>query len=267
MISCDLMGGLGNQLFQIFATISYSIDTKKDFSFERKEILGEKGNTPRQTYWRNLLSNLDKHLLSISNKTLLHESGFRYTNLPTVEGNVELRGYFQSHKYFEHNYQQIRNLLNIERFLPELKDHYNCISMHFRIGDYKKIQHCHPLMPKEYYEKAISYIVQKDSIKRVLYFHEEKDVEDVNNIIKYLEGKFPSISFIKTVEIEDWKQLLSMSRCKHNIIANSTFSWFGAYFNDNKEKIVCYPNKWFGPAINNDTTDLFPNEWVKIPLV
>jgi len=54
-----------------------------------------------------------------------------------------------------------------------------------------------------------------------------------------------------------------MSCCDHNIIANSTFSWWGAYFNNNKEKIVCYPDKWFGPKnANLNTKDLFPENWI-----
>ena len=55
-----------------------------------------------------------------------------------------------------------------------------------------------------------------------------------------------------------------MSCCTHNIIANSTFSWWSGYLNENKEKIICYPNTWFGPELTKDTRDLFPNEWVKI---
>ena len=56
-----------------------------------------------------------------------------------------------------------------------------------------------------------------------------------------------------------------MSLCQHNIVANSSFSWWGAYFNQNPSKIVTYPSKWFGPAHgNNKTDDLFPESWVKI---
>jgi hypothetical protein len=65
--------------------------------------------------------------------------------------------------------------------------------------------------------------------------------------------------------LEDWEQMLLMSLCNHNIIANSTFSWWGAYLNDNPGKIVCYPEHWFMPEVKKDVTDLFEEDWIKIP--
>ena len=58
--------------------------------------------------------------------------------------------------------------------------------------------------------------------------------------------------------------MLLMSNCNHNLIANSTFSWWGAYFNSNTERKVCYPSVWFGPECRNSTRDLFPENWVKV---
>ena len=67
------------------------------------------------------------------------------------------------------------------------------------------------------------------------------------------------------LEAEDWAQMLLMSGCDHNIIANSSFSWWSAYLNQNKNKVVCYPDKWFGPAMGNKIMgDLFPANWNRV---
>jgi len=156
----------------------------------------------------------------------------------------------------------------IKREIDVLHDDHHKVSMHFRLGDYKNIQHMHPLMKYEYYERAIERIVEKRSDKKIkiLYFCEKIDNEEVNAHILKLREKFPFLYFIKIDdELPDWKQMLIMSCCNDNIIANSTFSWWGAYFNDNTNKIVCYPANWFGPSLcHNDTSDLCPSKWTKI---
>ena len=125
----------------------------------------------------------------------------------------------------------------------------------------------HPLMKYEYYERAIERIMENRSDKKikVLYFCEKIDNEEVNAHISKLQEKFPSILFIKIDdELPDWKQMLIMSCCHDNIIANSTFSWWGAYFNQNSDKMVCFPSIWFGPSATHDVSDLFPMTWIKI---
>jgi hypothetical protein len=148
----------------------------------------------------------------------------------------------------------------------------NKISMHFRLGDYKKIQHVHPLATYEYYERALNNILTTDNnvnninnINKVLYFCEDDDEQDVLVTIYKLKEKFTTCEFERGDNtLKDWEQMLLMSLCKHNIIANSSFSWWGAYFNSNKDKIVCYPSKWFGDSIGHNTKDLCPEEWLKI---
>tara|TARA_Y100000817_G_C16715232_1_gene481137 strand:+ start:518 stop:844 length:327 start_codon:yes stop_codon:yes gene_type:complete len=105
-----------------------------------------------------------------------------------------------------------------------------------------------------------------DNPIRIYYYYEKQDEDRVLNSIETLVNEYPMIDFRACCDgLEDWEQMLAMSLCDHNIIANSTFSWWGAYLNDNADKIVCYPESWFGPALpNHDTKDLFPKEWVKI---
>ena len=100
--------------------------------------------------------------------------------------------------------------------------------------------------------------------EELIYFFQNEDEDIVNNNISILHEKFPKITFIKRPnDLEDWEELLYMSCCHHHIIANSTFSWWGAFFNP-RQKIVCYPSKWFGKKVNHDTKDLFPENWIKI---
>ena len=146
----------------------------------------------------------------------------------------------------------------------------NCISLHFRIGDYvlPQFKDAHPLMPLNYYINAINKILLgKVSQKwNVLYFCQKQDNNTVEKKITILKEKFPQLTFIKASdEKEDWEQMLMMSCCEHNIIANSSFSWWGAYFNGNKDKIVCYPSVWFGTKLaDKDTSDLCPDSWISI---
>jgi len=284
MITCYLMGGLGNQLFQICTTISYAINYKINFKFNNCEFTGGVGKTiKRDTYWENLLYKLKPFL--ISNKDFpqlktIKEKHFAYSNLDlsTVSSeNICLYGYFQSYKYFQQSYHTICRLLDINKQKENVIHLYNdltksnfeynkTVSLHFRLGDYKKITEVHPIMPYEYYKNALQHIITNDStISNILYFCEEEDIPDVEIIINKLKDDYCSIHFERmNNNLKDWQQMLLMSCCKHNIIANSSFSWWGAYFNTFSEKIVCYPSLWFGADVKNDTKDLFPNGWKKI---
>lgn len=278
MITCNLMGGLGNQLFQIFTTISCAINTKQKFAFIDVDKLGGGQTIIRPTYWDNFLSKLKIFTTKTFPKlTIVRENGFRYNSLNLLQyqgQNLCLYGYFQSYKYFVNNFQVICRMIGLEELkqkvvpIANINQDYldTAISIHFRLGDYKKIQHFHPIMPFEYYKNSIALIQTKDtSIKNVLYFHEQEDILDVNETIKKLKDVFPDTTFIGiSNDLIDWEQMILMSCCKHNVIANSSFSWWGAYFNTNPDKIVCYPSLWFGESAGHDTSDLCPEEWNKI---
>ena len=282
MITCKLMGGLGNQLFQIFTTISYAMDNNCSFFFKNDKVLHENENTTtRYTYWNSFLKKISPYLSDNDGFSKLYkEPSFRYSKINNVVNHNEillLYGYFQSPMYFEHNVSKILSFLNIaelkktiynlvitQNITPEFLS--KAVSLHFRMGDYKKLQEYHPLMTIDYYKNSINYLCDKlDFTPNILYFCEDQDVEDVDIMISVLKNEFPNIKFQRAFnKLVDWHQLLLMSLCKHNIIANSSFSWWGAYLNDEPNKIVCYPSLWFGKKVEHNVVDIFPIRWVKI---
>ena len=285
MLTCKLRGGLGNQLFQIFATISYAIKSYVPFAFLNVETLGGgEGTTQRHTYWNSLFHKLSPFLKnSFPQLKYVNENGFQYNSFNPqffMANDSCLNGYFQSYKYFQQYYNQIYSLLDIAKqkkdVLKKIEDINslmnasflnNTISLHFRMGDYKRIQHVHPIMTVNYYTRCLEFIKQKlpNEMFNILYFCEDEDINDVSTIIEKLSSAFPQYTFVRASNLlADWEQLLLMSCCSHNIIANSSFSWWGAGLNSNTEKIVCYPSVWFGPNVGHNTSDLCPPKWTKI---
>uniref|UniRef100_A0A6C0JGB9 Glycosyl transferase family 11 n=1 Tax=viral metagenome TaxID=1070528 RepID=A0A6C0JGB9_9ZZZZ len=285
-VSCYLMGGLGNQLFQIFTTMAYSMQNRIKTVFPYSDVLTV--GIERPTYWNSFLKNLVEFTTANSGNNLsnddlyqypvIREPHHHYFKLPTqdlVQDNTILFGYYQSHKYFENEKDALFSFIELRKQQIAVKNEFSSyfdndchtISMHFRLGDYKEKQDYHPIMPYEYYENALFNIlcfqINRPFLPyRVLYFCESEDNDIVSSHIESLKTKYSAIEFVKVDDkIEDWKQLLLMSCCENNIIANSSFSWWAGYFNQNKDKFVCYPHVWFGPKANNILDDMFPIEW------
>jgi len=282
-VTCVLMGGLGNQLFQIFTTIAYGLKINCEIIFPYSETL-EIGIT-RITYWNTFLSCIRKYTTLIDNRftnnelmsfPLYKEDNFHYEELPQnpyLKQNLLLFGYFQSYKYFEQYKNEIFSMIKLKTHQENMEYLYSqyfdnqSISMHFRLGDYKYVQDIHPILPYDYYCNALRHILscRKQISYRVLYFCEKDDIIEVSDTISKLMKEFRNVEFIKVDDtIDDWQQMLIMSCCNDNIIANSSFSWWGSYFNQKENKIVCYPSQWFGDSSCNDTVDLFPSDWKKI---
>ena len=262
-LSCILYGGLGNQIFQIMATIAYSIKHNLDFQFHYSTYLGK-----RSTYWSSFLFRLAQFT-----NTDLDYTGFQriteteYINPPT--NNIVLDGYFQSPRFFVDQEASIFKMIGIDEHRNLIKEKYtiddNSISIHFRRGDYKSLPDCHLILPDDYYAEAIYYILTQDaSISRIYYYCEDEDLLDIEPIIADLLTLFSGITMTRIKADADWEEMVCMSCSTHNIIANSSFSWWGAYFNMNRDKIVCYPAQWFGPLIQKDVADMFPEDWIKI---
>jgi hypothetical protein len=294
MLTCNLQGGLGNQLFQIFTTIALSLKTNQSFFFINKHKLtsdtaAENGVTVRYSYWDTFLSNLKPFVKDQDKLPKLElcfkEQSFNYDpsiliNLLNNQQRVKmLVGYFQSSKYFDVYKDKIFQLLKISnkqlilKVLYENKINFdNTISLHFRIGDYKKFPEIYPILTTEYYINSINYVLSQTtnknkSQKSILYFCEDDDFNDVLQIIIQLQHIYTDLIFERAENtLSDWQQLLLMSLCKDNIIANSTFSWWAAYFNPNPCKTVCYPETWFHSVTGNNTLDLCPEDWTSISL-
>ena len=308
MLTITIMGGLGNQLFQIFTTIAAAIRNNDTFFFmQYQELPGNPGH-PRYTHWGTLFSGLRQYLTPSNQVTdklfqLLprwDEIGFQYTPVPTDSSKytkpLRLHGYFQSEKYFADKYERICEMMQLSQQQTGIKQMYGdeswskdyaglsqksrtLVSMHFRIGDSVLNLHIHPVMSVEYYYRAMCKIIESSSSDAsaftFLVFYEPCDKYIVLKHVAELKhriatdttgpayGRDIEFHFVRDT-IADWQQMLLMSVCDHNIIANSTFSWWGAYFNANPKKVVCYPSIWFGPGVSHDTRDVCPESWTKM---
>jgi hypothetical protein len=294
-ISCIIMGGLGNQLFQVFTIMALSLKLKRSFIFPNKKLGGDKR---QDVYWDTLFAELKKDTfdtpihklrLPMYKETTFHYNDeiHRHPLVTNPLNGVALFGYFQSYKYFEKETNQIIKYMklqekkqNMRKLLTRICGNKYTISLHFRLGDYKSLTHHYTPLGLDYYENSILNIlnvlntlgsqpISQDTISsdhNVLYFCEDNDLAEVEPNINQLRSRFPSIVFQRAPNnIEDWQSMLLMSCCDHNIIANSTFSWWSAYLNTNPNKIVCYPDNWFGPALpTHNTNDLCPPSWRKI---
>ena len=275
-ITINILGGLGNQLFQIFTLLSYCKDNNKIFYFQNKSTDCNR----KKTYFNNLLPVLSNYLEDIPffEKCYNENKCCLFNNIPNFYNNIILNGYFQSYKYFNSNKEYLLNLLQINNIKKKYifnYDYKNIISIHFRLGDYLNNQSNHPVLYIDYYINSLHKLIidtNKDNWN-VLYFYELENYDLIQSKINILKTQFTNLNFISIdTKFDDWEQLIIMSLCTHNIIANSTFSWFAAYFNTNNNKLIYYPDIWFGIDIdtnnysNNElyVKDLFMDEWIKI---
>ena len=284
MLSIQIMGGLVNQLFQIFAVLAYGIQHNVKIVFPYYCNIGH-----RHTYWDTFFSDLvifttqnpenRMNENDILQMPIYQERDFTFLPFPDFGvNNVCLIGYFQSFKYFYSVQDIIYRILKLDEKKQEIQEKYpkyfaelkggESVSIHFRLGDYKQKRYYHPIMNYEYFESSLDHIVSnRPNVSRVLFFCENEDNEYVQSKIDLMHAKYPNIRFMKVDDsIPDYEQVMIMSVCHHNVLSNSTFSWWGAYFNSNDSKIVCYPSKWFGEYYEHthDHRDMMPDTWIKI---
>lgn len=235
-INLGKKGQLGNQLFQISATIGLA--KKYNYSYIFPQWQYEK--------YFNLhgcFSNKIKYSF------IYNEPTFHYTEIK-CRPNTSLEGYFQSPKYFNHCEGLIKELLT-----PNIKteEFPGYASIHVRRTDYLKFADCHPPCSMEYYEKAMDEI----GYSKFIVFSDD---------IKWCKEHFKGNNFEFSEGQHECVDLAMQMRCGANIIANSSFSWWAGYLNANPEKKVIAPKKWFGPKLRktHNTKDLIPSEWTKL---
>jgi hypothetical protein len=253
MVTSNLVGGLGNYLFQIAAAYSLGLDNGVNTIFDNKSSITVHKHL--DSYKTNILRNLIYGTPFIKNH--YNEQFFHYQKIPYKE-NIKINGYYQSEKYFKHNRGSILDLFSIntpsERYMEEkygdILKNKTC-SIHVRRGDYLGLPNHHPVCSLGYYKEAMSQMV----VDKFLVFSDD---------IQWCKENFTGDKFIFIEGNPDYIDLWLMSLCDNNIIANSSFSWWGAWLNQNPTKKVIAPNKWFGSATKHNTKDLIPDTWIKI---
>jgi hypothetical protein len=171
--------------------------------------------------------------------------------------DIYLEGYWNDEKYFEEIKDQIRKLYQFKIELNEKEQRYlnkilsvNSVAIHVRRGDYKKFPKTFPMCTPDYYGNAIELL--SASNPNLKYFVFSDDLEWCKKELFFLTD---AVFVENTVQERAFVDMLLMSKCKHNIIANSSFSWWSAWLNNNPQKIVIYPESVFR------TYDSMPKEW------
>lgn len=264
MISFNHLGShgrLGNQMFQ-YATLM-GIAEKHGYEFC---IPSSNFNDPyydHQLFEAFELKNLKKeNIKKLFNVKQIRESGFNFDlNLfESCPDNVDIFGYFQTEKYFSHIENKVKEDFTFKKeilkFAKEYKNQIQSkevISLHIRRGDYVN-QPWHGCCPLEYYEKSLSLL--NDNIPVIIFSDDPKWCLN--------QQLFESDRFYVSENNSNLFDMCLMSICDYHIIANSSFSWWGAWLSNSKK--VFAPKRWFGPPLSeqNDISDLIPDRWIKL---
>ena len=273
MITVQLIGGLGNQLFQYAMAKSLSIEKKQKFSIDVSSFETYKlhhyalnhFNIQKKVY-KKPNRYLNKIINLFQKRTYYKEVNFNFNKsiFDINESNIYLEGYFQSEKYFVKHEKQIRKDFEIisplKKQTHEAIKHIqevNSVSLHIRRGDY--LQHMiHNTDKTDYYKTAMATMQSK--VENPVYFIFSDDIPWAKENFK---TNFETIFVDFNDALTNFEDLKLMSACKHNIIANSSFSWWGAWLNTNKNKIIVAPKLWFNDSTIN-TNDIIPDSWIKI---
>lgn len=183
-------------------------------------------------------------------------------------------GFFASYKYFENIQNEVRKTFTFKEILESDKDNFETlekiknsesISVHVRRGDYVKLNNFN-ICDLDYYKKAVAKVLVEMEIRgieksKINFYIFSDDINWCKSNFNFLD-KYNTMYIDWNKDQNSYKDMQLMSECKHNIIPNSTFSWWGAWLNQNKNKIVIVPKYWFKDILNS--SDRCPNNWFRI---
>jgi hypothetical protein len=263
-IVTQIIGGLGNQLFQYSIGRAIAHRTHDDL-YLRVVHIGRQFMLDK--------FNLSGIYSAPSNEQQLHfitEQTFPFDPRIVNESNCFLRGYWQTEKYFT----DIRDILLKEITLRErpssayntMKSNMgdNSVCIHVRRGDYLGLEHIYAQIPIDYYINAVRELDNRTGSN--IYYHIFSDDMKwcAETLVTHLNAVFPDKIFLPG-EIHGanaWETLMVMASCKHFIVTNSTFSWWGAWLGQSPDKVVICPDKWF-TDVKLDSRDIYPVSWIK----
>lgn len=287
MIIVKLIGGLGNQMFQYALgrklAILKDVQLKLDISWY---VNSEFGRDVEREYSLNhfniveCLASEDELKPYLKKKSLLfriarkirrelsgvNNVGYDPKILESPDGSY-IDGFWQSEKYFadiadiiRHDFTLKNELSDFAKTIKSQAGEVNSVSLHVRRGDFvsdKKVNSLIGSCGIDYYHSAIRLV--SESIEQPCFFVFSDDIEWVK---ANLETEVPMI-YVSRPELRDYEELILMSMCKHNIVANSSFSWWGAWLNINPGKMVIAPKRWFA-SNKMGSNELVPESWIRI---
>ena len=256
-VSClGSYGRLGNQMFQYAAAYSLAIKHGVKVSISSKDTCNNRSQLV-ETF--ELESAVLDEFSEI--KYRFHEKDFRFEDISNLPDQTDIVGYFQSEQYFALNRNAIlasefkfrRDVLeNADSAFQNLKSDLPVCSIHVRRGDYLKLSATHPTLDLDYYEKAVARIpelvelaVFSDDIQ------EARTLIESSSALRRYKKKYVSQNYAT--------ELCLMSKCDYHVIANSSFSWWGAWLSESK--MVVAPNRWFGPSGPKTWKDVYCKGW------
>lgn len=253
LISCNLMGGLGNQIFQAAHAIAQGMKHERDVVFVPRSWTPMQG---RQTenYVKNIFRNMT-FVDNIDDFEKVTEGPWEYSEVNPKDCNTVFDGYFQSSKNFLGFDDKIRKTFEPTVEFIELSHQKHSelskndtLSVHIRRGDCFMNPDIHPIATEKYVERALNVI---GDYSHVFVFSDDKKWVQENL-------KFENVTY---VDDEDYKEMWLMSLCKNHIMVNSTFSWWGTFLNKNENKKIVAPSIWFGPRGPRNYKDIYENNW------